>query len=96
MKRDETETTMKAKEVISCRPDDTLKRRFMAALEMLGVDMSSELARRSIHHGLEKAANEIAGERRREAEKTLKQLSGRLSFNSPLTHGDHVSFCPVG
>jgi antitoxin component of RelBE/YafQ-DinJ toxin-antitoxin module len=94
MKRGETTTIMKPKAVISCRPDDILKRRFMAALEKLGVDMSSELARRSIHHGLEKAANELASERRREAEETLKQLSGRLSFNFPRNAG--AAFCPVG
>jgi len=72
------------KAVVSCRPDKKFMARFMKIVETLGTT-DSDLARVALENGLDKAAQQIANRKRKEAESTLARLKDtrRMSFNAP-------------
>ena len=69
--------------IIAFRPSKDIAKRFEDSVGVLGVT-DSELARRAYLKGYELACHEIAEERRKEAEKTLKLFGkgAKLPFDN--------------
>lgn len=77
--------TTKPKVVISCRPDPRFIVRFEAAVAALDV-RDSDLARKCLEYGFERATQEIAEDKKKKARTLLSKLStkSRLSFDLPI------------
>jgi hypothetical protein len=66
--------------VISLRPDGLLRANFKMVLDAIGYRHKSELARRAMNYGLQKAADEIAEENLTAHREAVKRLRGGISL----------------
>lgn len=88
--KDRNSTEQKTRNLIAFRPDEGLKADFYKSVEMLDVS-DSLLARRAVKAGLKIAVEEIAQERKAQAEELLKKLSERKQSTYACGHYPHVT-----